>query len=162
MHDLLSTTTMGEFDLIYNLRRRLAEGSVFTYLGSSVLYLKPSARGAPVGLFSDEIQSEYNAGAEHRGPHMYEAVNQAYLRCLRGATTQAVVFSGAPGSGKSLLARKAVDFVVHRCPKGRPDSKPNNPISLSDQARLSLPCAALHTPCLSEPTLCSWMQQRPL
>ena len=129
----LLSTAMGEHDLRHNVQRRRAEGNVFTECGSSVLYAKPAAGSIPIGLFSMEVQRQYSSGAGQRPPHVYEAVNQAYLRCIRGPSRQAVVLSGSPGAGKSLLAREAIDFIMNRVPKDRETS---SPVSLKDQASL--------------------------
>jgi len=145
----LLSTAMGEHDLRHNVERRLAEGQVFTECGSSILYARPPAGSIPVGFFSAEVQRQYSSGTGQRPPHMYEAVNQAYLRCIRGPSKQAVLVSGSPSGGKSFLVREAIDFIVNRVPKDKEAASKDTPVSLKDQVRRShlaiyiIPCSPL-------------------
>jgi len=133
--DLLSSR-IGDRDARYNVEHRLHEGQVFTYCGSSVLYARPTAASAPVGLFSAEVQQQFSTGTGHRDPHLYEVVNQAYLRTIRGSSDKskkhAVVIHGAQGSGKSTLVREALSFILNRVPPP-PAAASSSPLSLRDQ-----------------------------
>jgi myosin heavy subunit len=128
--DLCSMNSLHEAPLIDLVRRRHADSSIFSKIGSEDIILSLNPYRRIPGLF--ENMDAYNrplnsVASSHLAPHIYGTANCALKslgECARSAVcvNQSILISGESGAGKTEASKAVINFLLH-CDDGSEGSE---------------------------------------
>lgn len=105
--DLCNLPELNETTLLNNLKRRLENNQIYTYIGSILISINPFHY---FPIYNPKFVQMYQARKLHElPPHIFAIADAAYQNMMASKLNQCIVISGESGSGKTENA----NFLLH-------------------------------------------------
>lgn len=108
--DLGNLSFINEPSVLYTIRERYSQLSIYTYSGIVLIAVNPFQN---VALYSQDIVQAYSG--RKRGemqPHLFAIAEDAYRCMLRDRENQTIVVSGESGAGKTVSAKYIMRYFA--------------------------------------------------
>ena len=121
--DLITLTHLHEPALVYSLKRRFENNSIYTYTGTILLALNPF-KPIPSLYHAHVMNSYFCAVQSKRDPHVYATADSAYRNMMRDldfhhvrgayrkAADQSILVSGESGAGKTVTTKHIMKYLA--------------------------------------------------
>ena len=97
--------------VLYSIKRRYAQHSIYTYSGIVLIAVNPFAK---LSIYGPAIMQAYST--RRRGelePHIYAIAQDAHSSMTRENKNQTMVVSGESGAGKTVSARHIMQYLAY-------------------------------------------------
>lgn len=108
--DMVLLTKITEAAITDNLRRRLMEDRIYTYIGPVLVAVNPFKQLPCFG--EREIELYHGAAQYEVPPHIYSVADTMYRNMLIDSDCQCVIISGESGAGKTVSAKFIMNFIT--------------------------------------------------
>eukprot|EP00457_Paulinella_chromatophora_P000941 gb/GEZN01000943.1/.p1 GENE.gb/GEZN01000943.1/~~gb/GEZN01000943.1/.p1 ORF type:complete len:1030 (+),score=139.44 gb/GEZN01000943.1/:99-3188(+) len=109
--DLILMDEISEQSILGNLKKRLAQDIIYTYIGSVLISMNPFKSIA--GLYSPLQISKYRGRYIYENPpHVYALAEETYRALLTEFSDQCVIISGESGAGKTEASKKIMQYLA--------------------------------------------------
>ncbi|TIA91437.1 hypothetical protein E3P99_01084 [Wallemia hederae] len=108
--DLVNLSYLNEPAVLYSIKRRYAQHSIYTYSGIVLIAVNPFAK---LSIYGPAIMQAYST--RRRGelePHIYAIAQDAHASMTRENKNQTMVVSGESGAGKTVSARHIMQYLA--------------------------------------------------
>ncbi|KAG7356913.1 ankyrin repeat domain protein [Nitzschia inconspicua] len=131
-HDLTSLTHLHEPAVVYCLKRRFHQHSIYTYTGKVLLALNPFQ---PLeGVYGEDIMKRYGVNGPQKQanstvsptppPHAYAVAQDAYHALMEQGDNQSILVSGESGSGKTVTVKVIMSYLANQSRRSLHPSTP--------------------------------------
>nr|XP_045626212.1 unconventional myosin-Ie-like isoform X1 [Procambarus clarkii] len=108
--DMVLLTKITEAAITDNLKRRLLEDKIYTYIGPVLVAVNPFKQ---LPYFGDREIELYQGAAQYEvPPHIYSLADTMYRNMLIDNDSQCVIISGESGAGKTVSAKFIMNYIT--------------------------------------------------
>ncbi|XP_045106073.1 unconventional myosin-Ie-like isoform X2 [Portunus trituberculatus] len=108
--DMVLLTKITEDAITDNLKRRLMEDKIYTYIGPVLVAVNPFKQ---LPYFGDKELEMYQGAATYEvPPHIYAVADTMYRNMLIDSDNQCVIISGESGAGKTVSAKYIMNYIT--------------------------------------------------
>lgn len=126
--DLTLLDDMSSQLILHNLKRRFADGRIYTNIGTILISVNPYRS---LDLYTDDVVKKYanrQPGIE-MPPHVYNIAHDAYYGISAFKQLQSIVISGESGAGKTEATKRCLQYLATVAPS---TSKVENKILMAN------------------------------
>lgn len=110
MDDMVLLTKITEAAITDNLKRRLMEDKIYTYIGPVLVAVNPFKQ---LPYFGEREVAMYQGAAQYEvPPHIYSLADTMYRNMLIDSDSQCVIISGESGAGKTVSAKFIMNYIT--------------------------------------------------
>ncbi|XP_061409672.1 unconventional myosin-Ie-like [Lethenteron reissneri] len=107
--DMVLISKVTEDAIVENLKKRLMDDWIFTYIGPVLISVNPFKQ---MPYFTDREIDIYQGAAQFENPpHIYALSDFMYRNMLIDSENQCVIISGESGAGKTVAAKYIMSYV---------------------------------------------------
>lgn len=108
--DMVLLTKITESAITDNLKKRLLEDKIYTYIGPVLVAVNPFKQ---LPYFSEREIEMYQGAAQYEvPPHIYAVADTMYRNMLIDNDSQCVIISGESGAGKTVSAKFIMNYIT--------------------------------------------------
>lgn len=108
--DMVLLTKITESAITENLKKRLLEDKIYTYIGPVLVAVNPFKQ---LPYFTDREVEMYQGAAQYEvPPHIYSVADTMYRNMLIDSDSQCVIISGESGAGKTVSAKFIMNYIT--------------------------------------------------
>lgn len=108
--DMVLLTKITEAAITDNLKKRLLEDNIYTYIGPVLVAVNPFKN---LPYFGDKEVEMYQGAAHYEvPPHIYALADTMYRNMLIDNDSQCVIISGESGAGKTVSAKFIMNYIT--------------------------------------------------
>lgn len=108
--DMVLLTKITEDAITDNLKRRLMEDKIYTYIGPVLVAVNPFKQ---LPYFGEKELEMYQGAATYEvPPHIYAVADTMYRNMLIDSDNQCVIISGESGAGKTVSAKFIMNYIT--------------------------------------------------
>lgn len=108
--DMVLLTKITEAAITDNLKRRLMEDKIYTYIGPVLVAVNPFKQ---LPYFGEREVAMYQGAAQYEvPPHIYSLADTMYRNMLIDSDSQCVIISGESGAGKTVSAKFIMNYIT--------------------------------------------------
>eukprot|EP01137_Pigoraptor_chileana_P027899 Opistho-2@11102 len=110
LEDMVLLTKVDEASIVDNLKKRLMEDLIYTYIGSVLIAVNPFKN---LPYFTENEIEQYQGASPHENPpHIYALADNMYRNMLIETENQCVIISGESGAGKTVCAKYIMSYIA--------------------------------------------------
>jgi len=108
--DMVLLQKITEAAIVENLKKRLMEDVIYTYIGPVLISVNPFKQ---LQIFTDKEVELYQGAASYENPpHVYALTDNMYRNMLIDMESQCVIISGESGAGKTVAAKFIMSYIA--------------------------------------------------
>lgn len=110
VEDMVLLPKIQEAAIVDNLKKRLMDDLIFTYIGPVLVSVNPFKQ---MPYFTDRDIEQYQGAASYENPpHIYALSDNMYRNMLIEQENQCVIISGESGAGKTVNAKFIMNYIA--------------------------------------------------
>eukprot|EP00794_Sanderia_malayensis_P009899 gene9900-10912_t len=110
VEDMVLLPKIQEAAIVDNLKKRLMDDLIFTYIGPVLVSVNPFKQ---MSYFTDRDVEQYRGAASYENPpHIYALSDNMYRNMLIEQENQCVIISGESGAGKTVNAKFIMNYIA--------------------------------------------------
>ncbi|KAG2382987.1 hypothetical protein C9374_004954 [Naegleria lovaniensis] len=110
--DMTHLKSVNETDIANNLKTRLSNNQIFTYISDVLISVNPF-ENIP-GLFNDEKMESYiRRYMNEVPPHIFAVAERAFRNLQNKNTNQCIIVQGESGSGKTEACKALINYISY-------------------------------------------------
>ncbi|KAK4299769.1 hypothetical protein Pmani_027986 [Petrolisthes manimaculis] len=115
--DMVLLTKITEAAITDNLKKRLMEDKIYTYIGPVLVAVNPFKQ---LPYFGDKEVEMYQGVPQYEvPPHIFSLADTMYRNMLIDSDSQCVIISGESGAGKTVSAKFIMNYITKVCGGGQ-------------------------------------------
>lgn len=108
--DMVLLPKIQESSIVDNLKKRLLEDVIYTYIGPVLIAVNPYKM---LPYFTDKEVDMYQGAATYENPpHIYALADNMFRNMLIERESQCVIISGESGAGKTVSAKFIMNYLA--------------------------------------------------
>lgn len=110
--DMTKLTYLNEPGVLYNLERRYALDSIYTYTGSILIAVNPFTKLPH--LYNEHMMEQYKgAPFGELSPHVFAVADASYRAMVSENQSQSILVSGESGAGKTETTKLIMQYLAY-------------------------------------------------
>ncbi|KAJ8442805.1 hypothetical protein Cgig2_016271 [Carnegiea gigantea] len=110
--DMTKLTYLNEPGVLYNLERRYALDSIYTYTGSILIAVNPFTKLPH--LYNEHMMEQYKgAPFGELSPHVFAVADASYRAMMSENQSQSILVSGESGAGKTETTKLIMQYLAY-------------------------------------------------
>ncbi|XP_065909782.1 unconventional myosin-Ie-like [Dysidea avara] len=110
VEDMVLLTKISESSIVENLKKRLMDDQIYTYIGPVLISVNPFKQ---MPYFTDKEVNIYQGAASYENPpHIYALSDNMFRNMLIENENQCVIISGESGAGKTVCAKFIMNYIA--------------------------------------------------
>lgn len=107
--DMVLLSKIAESAIVDNLKKRLLEDIIYTYIGPVLVSVNPFKN---LPIYTDKEVDQYQGAAQYENPpHVFALTDNMYRNMMIDSENQCVIISGESGAGKTVAAKYIMSYV---------------------------------------------------
>lgn len=108
--DMVLLQKISESAIVENLKKRLMEDCIYTYIGPVLVSINPFKQ---LAIYTDKEIEIYQGAAQYENPpHVYALADNMYRNMMIDMESQCVIISGESGAGKTVAAKYIMSYIA--------------------------------------------------
>jgi myosin-1 len=108
--DLVLLTTLNEKSIMENVKQRLKQESIYTYISNVLIICNPFKR---IPLYTEAMINLYRTRNRNElPPHVFALAEDTYRSMVQEEENHCIIISGESGAGKTEASKQVVQYIA--------------------------------------------------
>eukprot|EP00924_Labyrinthula_sp_SR-Ha-C_P016735 maker-scaffold_6-snap-gene-13.6-mRNA-1 protein AED:0.23 eAED:0.23 QI:0/0/0/0.5/1/1/2/0/1731 len=118
--DLTKLRQLTEDSILFALRKRFSEDTIYTALGPVLVSVNPFKE---LPIYSPDILDSYMSDTGNKPPHVFQIAQRNYSQMINNRQDQCCIVTGESGAGKTEATKLILQFLTEKSSAASPASR---------------------------------------